>query len=115
MREALVRHAMPQNSWPTVAISTTALAEDDPSAVLKMASEEPSPKPLLASLIAFVSVAANVIASSTNQPIRPEKNTDFHTPLAAPSAAPLVSSDTCADASYPVCVYMVSRKPSGRM
>src|SRR3954451_851221 len=99
MREALVTQAMPQNSWPMVAMAITSSAVPDPSAVLKIASEEPSPKPFAGLLIAFVSVAANVIASSTNQPIRPDQKTERHTPLAAPSAAPLVSSDTCADAS----------------
>ena len=35
-------------------------------------------------------------------------------PLAAPSAAPWVSSERWAEASNPVIVYWVSRKPSGR-
>src|SRR3954454_24426218 len=99
MRDALVRHAIPQNSWPTVAVSTTSLAELEPSAELMIAIDEPRPQPLPASLMNFVSVAANVSASSTNQPIRPDQNTAFHTPFAAPSAAPLVSSEMCADAS----------------
>ena len=34
-------------------------------------------------------------------------------PLAAPSAAPCVSSDRWAEASNPVIVYCVSRNPSG--
>src|SRR5689334_18983477 len=34
-------------------------------------------------------------------------------PRAAWFAAPCVSSDRCAEASYPVIVYWVSRKPSG--
>ena len=38
MRDALVMQAMPQNSWPTVEIRTTALAADDYSAVLKIVS-----------------------------------------------------------------------------
>ena len=52
VRDALVRHAMPQKSWPIVAISTTALAAAGVSPVLKIASEEPSPKPLAATLSA---------------------------------------------------------------
>ena len=36
-------------------------------------------------------------------------------PLAAESAAECVSSDRCAEASYPVMVYWVSRAPMGRM
>src|ERR1700758_3296355 len=36
IREALVMHAMPQNSWPTVEISTTALSAALLSAVLKI-------------------------------------------------------------------------------
>ncbi len=35
----------------------------------------------------------------------PAQNTDRQTPLAAPIAAPLVSSEMWAEASYPVCVY----------
>ncbi len=38
---------------------------------------------------------------------------DCQMPLAALLAAPWVSSDRCAEASYPVIVYWVSRKPSG--
>src|SRR5215212_7915743 len=106
MRDALVRHAMPQKSCPITAIRTTSLAAPEPSAVLMMASDEPRPKPFAASLIDLTSVAANVSASSTNQPISPDQKTERQTPLAAPSAAPCVSSDTCADASYPVCVYI---------
>src|SRR5690348_12872039 len=99
MRDALVRHAMPQNSCPTVAISTTSFADPEPSAELMIAIEEPRPQPLPASLMNLVSVAAKVSASSTNQPIRPDQNTDRHTPCAAPFAAPFVSSETCAEAS----------------
>ena len=44
-------------------------------------------------------VAANVIASSTSQPIAPAQKTERQTPLAAPSAAPLVSSLMWAEAS----------------
>src|SRR3954452_15068691 len=113
MRDALVRQAMPQNSWPTVAISTTIFADPEPSAESMIAIEDPRPQPLPGSLMNFVSVAAKVSASSTNQPIRPDQKTALQTPLAAPSAAPLVSSETWAEASYPVCVYIVSRKPSG--
>ena len=39
---------------------------------------------------------------------------DFQMPFAAPSAAPWVSSERCAEASKPVIVYWVRRKPSGR-
>src|SRR5215217_7567125 len=99
MREALVRHAMPQNNWPTVAISSTSLAEPEPSAESRIAIDEPRPQPLPASLTNSVLVAANVSASSTNQPMSPDQKTARQTPLAAPSAAPLVSSETCADAS----------------
>ena len=38
---------------------------------------------------------------------------DRQMPFAAPSAAPWVSSDRWADASKPVIVYWVRRKPSG--
>src|SRR3954447_7037042 len=39
---------------------------------------------------------------------------DCQMPLAAPFAADSVSSDRCAEASYPVIVYCVSSAPSGR-
>ncbi len=38
MREALVMHAMPQNSWPTVEIRMTAFAAEELSALVKMVS-----------------------------------------------------------------------------
>src|SRR5215217_7069490 len=102
MRDALVRHAMPQKSCPTVAIRTTSLAEPEPSAELMIAIEEPRPQPLPASLMNFVSLAANVSASRTSHPIRPDQKTAFQTPFAAPSAEPFVSSERWAEASYPV-------------
>src|SRR4051794_27960118 len=43
-----------------------------------------------------------------------EQKTDCQIPLAAETAASCVSSETCADASKPVIVYCVSRKPRGR-
>src|SRR5687767_2797828 len=89
IREALVTHAMPQKSCPTVEITTTAFSAQESSALPKIASDEPAP-----SLTASTSVAANVIASSTNQPIRADQKTDCHTPRAADFAAPRVSSDT---------------------
>jgi hypothetical protein len=67
--------------------------------LLKIASEEPRPQPLPGSLTKSVSVAANVMASRTNQPKTPDQNTARQTPFAAPSEAPFVSSDTWADAS----------------
>ena len=39
---------------------------------------------------------------------------DRQMPLAAPSAAERVSSERCADASYPVIVYCVRMNDSGR-
>ncbi len=38
MRDALVRQATPQNSWPTVEMNTTALAPVSDSAVEKIVS-----------------------------------------------------------------------------
>src|SRR6202161_4737414 len=60
MRDALVTHAIPQNSWPTVEIRITALA----AALLKALSIIPSAGYALVSTI-FVWVAAKVSASST--------------------------------------------------
>src|SRR3954447_2832363 len=94
MREQLVTHAMPQNSWPIVAMITMTLSQPPESAVENTASEEPKP-----ALMPSTSVAANVIASSTIQPPTPDQKTERQTPLAAASDAPLVSSEMCAEAS----------------
>jgi hypothetical protein len=67
MREALVTQAMPQNSWPMQEIRITISPAVLDSALSMIASEPPPP-----SLIAFVSVAANVSASSRTQPISAE-------------------------------------------
>src|SRR4051812_29085734 len=106
MRDALVTHDMPQKNCPTVASRITNFAFALDSALSMIEMDVPPP-----SLMALRSVAANVRASRTNQPKTPDQNTDRHTPLAAPRAAPRVSSEMCADASYPVCVYIVSRNP----
>ena len=95
MRELLVTHAMPQKSWPIVAIRMTASAQFwFISAEVKTEIDVPKE-----SLMAATSVAANVIASSTNQPISAELATDCQTPLAAACSASWVSSATCAEAS----------------
>ena len=64
------------------------------SADVKTAIEVPKP-----SLTASTLVAANRIASRTNHPITAESATDCHTPFAAASSAPTVSSATWAEAS----------------
>ena len=94
VRDALVRPAAPQNSWPTVAMIRTSFAAQLSSALVKIAPTKPAP-----SLTRLTSLAANRNASSTNQPISAEKNTERHTPCAAVIAAPLVSSAVWADAS----------------
>src|SRR5580704_12613023 len=63
IREALVTHAIPQNSWPTVEITSTALAAAELSALSMIDCEVPP-----AALIVLTWVAANVSASSTAQP-----------------------------------------------
>src|SRR5258708_1928086 len=93
-----LRH--PRKPGSTVAMITTILSQPAGRAVENTASEEP--KPLL---MPATSVAAKVIASSTIQPPTPDQNTDRQTPWAAALAAPCVSSEMCAEASYPVCVY----------
>src|SRR5215217_6098052 len=67
MRDALVTHAMPQNSCPMQEMRITISAAVEESAFSKIASDVPPP-----SLTASTSVAANVIASSTTQPISAE-------------------------------------------
>src|SRR3954470_20459804 len=63
VRDALVRPAMPQKIWPIVEMRITSSAHPEPSELVKTEIDVPP-----ASLIAFVSEAANVIASSTSQP-----------------------------------------------
>src|SRR5829696_3002781 len=109
VREALVRPAAPQKIWPTVAMISTSFAAQLSRALVKIAPTKPA-----ASLTPSTSFAANRKASRTNQPISAEKKTERQTPWAALMAAPLVSSAVCADASYPVCVYIVRRNPIGR-
>src|SRR4029079_7439909 len=65
VREALVSPAMPQKSCPMVEMRITSSAQPELIALVKTEIEVPP-----ASLIAVVSDAANVIASSTNQPNR---------------------------------------------
>ena len=67
MRDALVTQAMPQKSWPMQEIRITSSAAVADSALSRIASEPPPP-----SLIAVVSVAAKVSASSSTQPISAE-------------------------------------------
>src|SRR5215204_4513380 len=110
VREQLVTHAMPQKNWPIVEIRITVSAQPSDMALVKIDRDVPP-----ASLTAATSVAAKVMASRTNHPINAERATDCQTPLAAETSASLVSSATCAEASYPVTVYMVSSSPVGRM
>src|SRR3954454_22392036 len=94
MREHEVTQAMPQNSWPIVAITTTTFCQLSGSAVENTASEPPA-----SLLMPSTSVAANVIASRTIQPPTPDQNTDRQTPCAAGLAGPCVSSEMGAEAS----------------
>src|SRR5919109_89772 len=94
VREALVRPAAPQKSWPTVAMIRTIFAAQESRALVKIAPTKPAP-----SLTALTSLAANRKASRTNHPISAEKKTDRHTPWAAALAAPRVSSAVWAEAS----------------
>src|SRR3954468_6929094 len=63
VRDALVRPAIPQKIWPIVAMKITASAQPELIALVITEIDVPP-----ASLIAFVSLAANVSASSTNHP-----------------------------------------------
>src|SRR5215207_2249306 len=94
VREALVRPAAPQKNCPIVAISTTSFAAHESSAELKIPNTAPPE-----SLTAATSLAAKRKPSSTSQPITADQKTDRHTPCAALTAAPLVSSAVCAEAS----------------
>src|ERR1700726_4005247 len=89
IREALVRHATPQNSCAMTAMRITALAAAEVSAVVKIGSALAFP------FMASGLFAAKVTASSRIQP----KSAERHTPLAAESAAFSVSSERWADAS----------------
>src|SRR4051794_36379482 len=67
MREALVRHAAPQNSCPTVEMIRTSLTQAADIAVLRIAIDTYWPA-AACSLMPLMSVAAKVSASSTIQP-----------------------------------------------
>src|SRR6266545_2217249 len=75
VRDALVRPAAPQKNWPTVAIRITSFAAQGSSAELKIPNTLP---PEL--LTAPTWVAANRKASSTNQPMIADQNTERQTP-----------------------------------
>src|SRR5215210_982769 len=62
VRDALVRPAMPQKSWPIVAMRMTSSAQPELIALVKTEIAVPP-----ASSIAVLSDAANVMASRTNQ------------------------------------------------
>src|SRR5262249_27907076 len=102
IRDALVMQLMPQNSWPQTAMISTNLTQPRSIAFSNTANRVPPPSETLST-----SAAANVIASSTTQPISADQNTDPQTPFAAAFAAPCVSSEMCAEASKPVIVYWV--------
>src|SRR3954468_2360456 len=108
VRDALVMPAITQKIWPIVQMKITPFAAALLSAP-SMIGIEPPPPPVTA----FSLCTANKSASRTSQPAMAEKNTERHTPCDAAIAAPRVSSAVCAEASYPVCVYIVSRKPTG--
>src|SRR2546425_12502499 len=63
VRDALVRHAIPQKSWPTVEMRITISAHRELIALVKMEIDVPPPL-----LTALTSWAANVIASRTSHP-----------------------------------------------
>ena len=68
MREALVRQAMPQKSWPTQMIS-----DELPPPSLVLSAEVKTARSCRSRLLmAPTLVTAKMIASSTNQPITAE-------------------------------------------
>src|SRR5918912_1380892 len=67
VRDALVSPAAPQNSWPTVAIISTALAAAEVSALENAAGAAPP-----AAVTPFTSVTANRMASSNAHPAMAE-------------------------------------------
>src|SRR4051794_10736580 len=108
VRDALVSPAVTQKIWPITAITMTSFAAHESRALVKIATGKPA-----ASFTALTLVAANRNPSRRIHPISAEKKIERHTPCAAEVEASFVSSAVCADASYPVCVYIVSRKPVG--
>ena len=108
MRDAAVMHDIPQKYWPTQEMTRIVFAQLSGSAVRSTTGEKPN-----ASLISCTCVAAKSIDSSRIQPPTPLKKIERQSPWAAAFDAPPVSSETCAEASKPVIVYCVSRKPSG--
>src|SRR5919201_3146995 len=78
VRDALVRQPSPQKSCPTVEMRITTSAQCELIALSKTAIEPPPPL-----LIAEMSLAAKVIASSTSQPITAAQKTEVQRPRAA--------------------------------
>src|SRR4051812_4109603 len=66
IRDALVRHALPQKSWPTVQMMSRTLKAVRVSAWSKIASVDPAPNPLLAFDTKPTFWTANVIARRTS-------------------------------------------------
>src|SRR5436190_18452102 len=67
VREALVRHAVPQKSWPMVAIRMISFAAHESMELVQIAPTKAAP-----SLTAPTSLAANRKARSRTQPINAE-------------------------------------------
>ena len=72
MRDPLVTHDIPQNSWPTEEIVITASTRPAGRLFTKIATAVGSASSVAVALIASGSFAANVIASSTIQPMTAE-------------------------------------------
>src|SRR5690625_399501 len=108
IRDALVRHATVQKNWPAAEINKTVPCQPWGKAWLKITFTSPPPAVTPAG-----SCTANRNDSRMIQPPMAEYAIDRQMPLAAPCEAAAVSSDRCADASKPVIVYCVSKKPSG--
>src|SRR3954447_1951738 len=86
VRDALVRPAIPQKIWPIVAMKMTVSAQPELIALVITEIDVPP-----ASLIAFVSLAANVSASSTNHPNSAAEKTHPPPPLPPLLFSPLWS------------------------
>ena len=110
MREALVRQAAPQKSWPTTEMISTNLPQPVPSASTEQRRREAE------RFVGAVDVGDREGDREQHDPAdhAPSRRSTSRPPSRADSEAPWVSSEMWAEASKPVIVYWVSRNPSGR-
>ena len=104
-------HEVVQKNWPAVEMSSD---ECRPSAGQRLAEDDVAPPPPpLGRRLSRVLDREQERQQQDRSRRSPSRRSTARCPWPPPSAAPWVSSDRWAEASNPVIVYCVSRKPSG--